>query len=101
MTNILSKSEILLKSLYIFYSVSENIEKILPILLGETILSIRAFEWFIINYSKKNNIIINNNLKSINVYLEYKLQLWTYIFINSSIPCDLSEFSDLFNKASK
>jgi phage antirepressor YoqD-like protein len=78
MKYILSKSEILLKSLYIFFSNQDYLNIILPILLGESKLSIRLFDWFITNYCKNKNIWILNENKEINIYLKYKLQLKSY-----------------------
>jgi hypothetical protein len=71
----------ILKSLYDFYLVDNNIEKILPILTSNSNISIRVLDWFVTNYSKKYNIIyqINNDNSSLfNVYLQYKSQLKGY-----------------------
>jgi hypothetical protein len=96
MKNIISKSEILLKSLIIYYENNNKINIILPILLGKSKLSISFFNSFITQYAKKNNIIINknkkdkllydindinnniNNNKNFNIYDDYKLQLKSY-----------------------
>ncbi len=75
-----SKSEILLQSLYQYYlkDNNKNLNIILPILLGQSKLSISLFNQFITNYAKINNtkIIIKN--KQVDVYLQYKLQLKSY-----------------------
>jgi len=88
--NILNYNEILLETLSKFYN-SINvktgniyIESILPILTGNSKLSIRLIDWFVTNYSKKNNIIYalekcdNKVIKYFNVYTNYKSQLKGY-----------------------
>lgn len=50
---------------------NKQLLEIVPILKGEDEISIRLVDWFVTNYSKHNNIIINK----INVYKSYKLQL--------------------------
>ena len=79
---IMSRSETLLNSLK-NYLTPEKMEKILPILTGESVISIRVIEWFVTNYCKKKNIafiIKDKNNKDIyfNVYLNYKGQLKSY-----------------------
>ncbi len=75
-----SKSEIILQSLYQYYlkDNNNNLNIILPILLGESKLSISLFNWFITNYIKKNNVNIKIKNKEIDLYLQYKLQLKSY-----------------------
>lgn len=79
-----SKSnDLLMQSLSKFYSVRSNITKIIPIINGESDISLRLIDWFITNYSKKNQTIItkklnNNNVIHLNVYLSYRSQLKSY-----------------------
>ncbi len=75
-----SKSEIILQSLYQYYlkDNNNNLNIILPILLGQSKLSISLFNWFITNYIKKNYINIKIKDKTIDLYLQYKLQLKSY-----------------------
>ncbi len=75
-----SKSEIILQSLYQYYlkDNNNNLNIVLPILLGQSKLSISLFNWFITNYIKKNNINIKIKNKEIDLYLQYKLQLKSY-----------------------
>ena len=75
-----SKSEIILQSLYQYYlkDNNTNLNIVLPILLGQSKLSISLFNWFITNYIKKNNINIKIKNKEIDLYLQYKLQLKSY-----------------------
>jgi hypothetical protein len=79
---IMSRNETLLNSLkeYLNY---EKMDKILPILIGESKISIRLIEWFVTNYCKKNNIAYirkdkNNKEYYFNIYLNYKSQLKSY-----------------------
>ena len=74
MKNIISKSELLLKSLQLYYNDETKLNTILPILLGKSKISISLLNNFVKKYSKKNNIIISNN----NVYDDYKSQLKSY-----------------------
>lgn len=63
---------------------TNEIDRILPILSGQSKLSIRVIDWFVTNYSKKNNIVYPLNEKNnkvtnwFNVYLDYKSQLKGY-----------------------
>jgi len=79
---IMSRSETLLHSLT-EYLTPTRMEKILPILVGESLISIRVIEWFVTNYCKKKNIAFirkdkYNNDIYFNVYLNYKAQLKSY-----------------------
>ena len=79
--HIASKNDILLNSLFMFYKGTDYIEKILPIINGQSIISLRLLDWFATNYSKKNNVIYNvgvNKNVIFNVHLDYKLQLKAY-----------------------
>ena len=59
-------------------------EKILPILSGQSKLSIRVIDWFVTNYAKKKNVVYpliekDGKVTSyLNVYLDYKSQLKGY-----------------------
>ena len=69
-----SKDKLLMENLSNFYN-SEIIKEILPITLGQSKISLRVLDWFITNYCKLNNIILNNNKKYYNIHLDYKSQL--------------------------
>ena len=74
-----TQKELLLNTLLTYYKKSDNLEKILPIIDGESTLSLRVIEWFVINYAKKNFTIINNeNNKRFKVYNSYRLKLKAY-----------------------
>lgn len=69
----------MLPSLYNFYSNTERLNKVLPIISGYSALSIRVLDWFVTNYAKKYNIIyIKSDGAHFNVYLNYKSQLKGY-----------------------
>jgi hypothetical protein len=87
--NVSNHNQYILYSLYDFYGSiknkepSQEIARIIPILAGQSKLSIRVIDWFVTNYSKKKNIIYSlenkNNIPSyFNVYLDYKSQLKGY-----------------------
>ena len=86
-------SNILLDSLKEFYIIKENKDKLKEILNNSNNISLRIIDWFVTNYSKKNNTLyfINNkkniitenleeyiDLKQFNVYYSYKTQLKSY-----------------------
>ncbi len=85
---------LLYTSLIEFYNKDKNIEKLHEILFS-TKISLRIIDWFVTNYSKKNNIhyplyltptgkiTVNHNTpnqihKQINIYQSYKSQLKSY-----------------------
>ena len=98
-----NRQELLLDKLKLFYTPS-IMEILLPIINGETKLSLRIIDWFVTNYTKKNNIILYNKKKKLitkkspknkfeqktkkskyeyvddqfNIYLNYKGQLKAY-----------------------
>ena len=67
-----------------FYENHANLDKMLHIIKGETIISLRIVDWFTTNYAKKNYTlfdITNNNgdfVKRFKVYCDYKLKLKAY-----------------------
>ena len=74
-----TQKELLLNTLLRYYETSNNLEKILPIIDGESTLSLRIIEWFVINYAKKNFTIIQNNAsRRFKVYNNYRLKLKAY-----------------------
>jgi len=78
-TNVLGKDDLLMHSLILFYKNKKNIHNILPILSGKSNISLRIIDWFVTNYAKKNNIMVNvHNKSSIFIYLDYKSQLKAY-----------------------
>ena len=78
-TTVLGKDDLLMQSLILFYKNKKNIQNILPIINGKSKISLRIIDWFVTNYSKKNNIMMNGvNKTSIFIYLDYKSQLKAY-----------------------
>jgi hypothetical protein len=89
-----NKHEFMMNSLKIFYTDEDNLKTIMNILNGDSRISLRIIDWFVTNYSKKNNItyIVSSdnklveNVEELNdihyrecvVYLNYKSQLKGY-----------------------
>ena len=82
MSKYTTQNELLLKNLMKFYNEDNNIEKILPIINGQSKLSIRIIDWFVTNYAKKNyityNVEKNGEICRFKVYIDYKLRLKAY-----------------------
>ena len=79
---VISKIDLLMTSLSKFYANEKNIDILLPIVQGCSNISLRVLDWFVTNYCKKNNTVINfqrdgKNVKVI-VHLDYKNQLKAY-----------------------
>jgi len=77
-----SKKDLLMQSLIMFFSDRNNLDQVIPIITGKSQISLRILDWFVTNYSKKNNIhyqiTINDKVKNFIVYLDYKSQLKAY-----------------------
>jgi len=77
-----SKKDLLMQSLINFFTNRDNLDKVIPIITGKSKISLRILDWFVTNYSKKNNIhyqiTLNNKVKNFIVYLDYKSQLKAY-----------------------
>ena len=77
-----SKKDLLMQSLIHFFTNRNYLDKVIPIITGKSNISLRILDWFVTNYSKKNNInyqiTINNKIKNFIVYLDYKSQLKAY-----------------------
>lgn len=75
------KQSLIMINLSKFFCKNENANIMLPIINGTSKISLRAIDWFVTNYSKKNNIVYNltnNEKKQFNVFLNYKSQLKAY-----------------------
>lgn len=76
-----NSKDLLMLSLSKFYT-KNIISKIIPIIEGQSNISLRLIDWFVTNYSKKHNTVItkerNNNIIHFNVYLSYRSQLKAY-----------------------
>jgi hypothetical protein len=77
--SILKKQDILLIPITDFFSDPKNLDLLLGILItGKYKISLRIIDWFVTNYSKKHNLVIEKNGKPFIVFLEYKSQLKAY-----------------------
>ena len=81
-TNYTTQNGLLLKKLLEYYNKDSNIDKLLPIINGESKVSLRLTDWFVTNYSKEHFIVYeitsDNKKKRFNVYRDYKLRLKAY-----------------------
>jgi hypothetical protein len=81
-TKIVDSKDLLMISLSRFYNNKANINKIIPLIEQRSDVSLRLVDWFVTNYSKKNNTVItkekNGNVIHFNVYLSYRNQLKAY-----------------------
>lgn len=81
--NISSKKDLLMQSLINFFTNREYLDQVIPIITGKSKISLRILDWFVTNYSKKNNTHFqvqdaNSKVKNFIVYLDYKAQLKAY-----------------------
>ena len=58
-TNYTTQNSLILGNLLEYYKKDNNLERILPIINGESKISLRLIDWFVTNYSKKNYTIYN------------------------------------------
>ena len=88
------ENNVLLNSLQTYYTDNKNASKLIEILKEENKISLRIIDWFVTNYSKKNNtyytifetprkkktFVCENNkiLKQFNTYFAYKSQLKSF-----------------------
>jgi hypothetical protein len=81
-TKIIDSKDLLMISLSRFYSNKIHINKIISLIEQKSDISLRLVDWFVTNYSKKNNTVItheqNGNVIHFNVYLSYRNQLKAY-----------------------
>ena len=78
-----NKQDFLMKSLTAFFQEPEHIYKMLPIIHGNSQISLRIIDWFVTNYAKKYNTRLClkyeiENAKEFLVFLNYKSQLKAY-----------------------
>jgi hypothetical protein len=69
------KQDQLVASLQEFYTAPGNIEKLLPILQGTSVVSLRLVDYFVTNYAKKSNTSFMLNGRHFLVYFNYKREL--------------------------
>ena len=78
-----SKHDLLMDSLTKFFRIADNINKILPIVQGKSPISLRILDWFVTNFCKKRNVILNlqteqGEPRRFMIYFDYKSQLKAY-----------------------
>ena len=78
-----TQNNLLLQTLLKFYNRDNNLNNIIPIINGDSKISLRLIDWFVTNYSKKNYIIYGiqdkrGNKTRFKVYVDYKLRLKAY-----------------------
>ena len=72
-------NNVLYDSLHRYYDKKNNMDKFYSNILGDNKISLRIIDWFVTNYSKKNNVgYLLNDGKQFIVYLNYKSQLRAY-----------------------
>jgi hypothetical protein len=79
METIASKEDMVLRRLAAFYSDATILERVRPILTGESKISLRLLDWLVTNYAKKHNIAyLTTGGRDVNIYLRYKANLRAY-----------------------
>ena len=78
-----TQNDLLLNNLMLFYKDTKNVEKMLNIINGGSLISLRIVDWFATNYAKKYYTVydIENDVGScarFKVYNDYKLKLKAY-----------------------
>jgi hypothetical protein len=80
-----NKQDLLMDRLTDFFQEKNNIKVLIPIINGNSNISLRIIDWFVTNYSKKKNTCIvsknteiKNDIKQFIVFLNYKSQLKAY-----------------------
>ena len=74
------KQDLLMESLTDFFTENNNIDYMLPIVNGNSNISLRIIDWFVTNYAKKNYTVYNIDEEQtrFKVYNDYKLKLKAY-----------------------
>lgn len=81
--NYTTQNELLLNNLLEFYKDTNNLNRMLKIITGESKISLRIVDWFATNYAKKNYTLYDmqnqfgENIR-FKVYFDYKLKLKAY-----------------------
>ncbi len=77
----LTQNDLLLNKLLEFYKKDNNLSKMLKIINGESLISLRIVDWFTTNYAKQFSTVLsleNNECDRFKVYNDYKLKLKAY-----------------------
>lgn len=76
---IINKEDLLMAQLTNFFRNPQNIQLMLPIIDGNSGISLRVLDWFITNYSKSNQVQYKlDNRNEFRVHKDYKSQLKAY-----------------------
>jgi hypothetical protein len=73
-----SKDDLLMEKITAYYMDIKKYNIMCNIIAGSEKISLRIIDWFVTNYSKKNNVIYQKKKKQFIVYLNYKSQLKAY-----------------------
>lgn len=78
----MSKSEVLFKSLSLFYQHGDHLEQFTRLTAKDSNISLRLLDWLVTNFAKKNNVVYmvdkGTTKSSFNMFMEYKAQLKAY-----------------------
>jgi hypothetical protein len=72
------KQDFVISWLQDFYTHPGNLEALVPIVKGESSMSLRLIDYFVTNYAKKNNTSYNHGTRQFIVYFHYKRELNAY-----------------------
>jgi hypothetical protein len=72
------KQELIIMSLQTFYSSRTDLQEIMELLQGTSIISLRLIDWFVTNYAKRHTIGYILGGQEFMVYMSYKSQLKAY-----------------------
>jgi len=79
MASYTTQNELLMTKLLTFYKNEGNLSRMLDIINGKSITSLRVLDWFVTNYAKKYFTTYNlKNNDRFKVYSDYKLHLRAY-----------------------
>ena len=75
-----TQNDLLLGKLLEYYKETNNLDKMLDIINGNSRISLRIVDWFATNYAKKFFTVyqLNNKKERFKVYTDYKLKLKAY-----------------------
>jgi hypothetical protein len=72
-------NNLLFKSLIKYYKHNDDsLKELINIIKNDKDISLRIIDWFVTNFSKKNNIFYVVNNENFNVYYSYKTQLKSF-----------------------
>lgn len=83
-SNLNTQNDLLMKNLMDFYNKSNNLNKMMNIINGESKISLRIVDWFVTNFAKKYYTVYqmhsttDNDITRFKVYNDYKLKLKAY-----------------------